>query len=233
MLKKENKSPAFQFYAQDFLMGTITMTAEQAGAYIFLLAHEWDKGGLVDDMEELMKLARCNEETLMVVLRKFIKNKDGFYVNNRLENIREEQQIYRTKKSEAGKLGADIKYGKRSKEPIQTPVDNTLPIPADHTGDFFYIGLEIYKMPVSRYIKLNMKAVFLDPWQMKNPSIKADDVLRQMDAKVGHQYTNEVHIKNTFNKIVEELKKPAYNKNSPIKNDIKTTSQPKPFPKNI
>ena len=38
------KAPAFQFYAQDFLTGTMDMTMEEKGIYITLLSIQWSKG---------------------------------------------------------------------------------------------------------------------------------------------------------------------------------------------
>jgi uncharacterized protein YdaU (DUF1376 family) len=35
-----NKPPAFQFYADDFLGGTIDLTTEEVGAYIRLLCFQ-------------------------------------------------------------------------------------------------------------------------------------------------------------------------------------------------
>ena len=40
------KDPAFPFYAQDFLVGTMHMTFEETGAYIKLLAYQWTNKGI-------------------------------------------------------------------------------------------------------------------------------------------------------------------------------------------
>ena len=39
----ETKAPAFQFYAQDFLTGTLHLTMEERGLYITILALQWSK----------------------------------------------------------------------------------------------------------------------------------------------------------------------------------------------
>lgn len=36
----KSKSPAFQFYAQDFLVGTAMLSAEETGAYIRLIMNQ-------------------------------------------------------------------------------------------------------------------------------------------------------------------------------------------------
>ena len=43
------KSPAFSFYAKDFLTGTVTMSLAERGAYVTLLAHQWDAGCVPSD----------------------------------------------------------------------------------------------------------------------------------------------------------------------------------------
>lgn len=97
---KENKSPAFQFYVQDFLMGTLEFTAEQVGGYIRLLCHQWDKGGLPDDDKKLMQLSGMKAKALPEVKVKFMRNDDGQLRNVRMEKVRDEQQEYRQKQKE-------------------------------------------------------------------------------------------------------------------------------------
>lgn len=59
--RKRRPSPAFPMYPKDFLgdVNTITMTAEEVGAYFLLLLHGWESGAeLPNDLDELAKLAR-------------------------------------------------------------------------------------------------------------------------------------------------------------------------------
>ncbi len=49
-----NKAPAFQFYADDFIGGTITMSHEERGLYVLALCIQWGQGSLAhDDIERL------------------------------------------------------------------------------------------------------------------------------------------------------------------------------------
>jgi hypothetical protein len=48
-----SKAPAFQLYAADFYMDTITWTAEEVGAYLRLLLYEWINGPLKNDAKTL------------------------------------------------------------------------------------------------------------------------------------------------------------------------------------
>jgi uncharacterized protein YdaU (DUF1376 family) len=60
-----NRAPAFQFYAKDWLSSKkiVTMTLEEEGAYIHLLAHCWDSPDctMPDDDSELAQLSRMGE----------------------------------------------------------------------------------------------------------------------------------------------------------------------------
>lgn len=97
MKEKENKSPAFQFYVQDFLMGTLEFSAEEVGGYIRLLCHQWDKGGLPNDDKKLIQLSGLRTKTLPAVKQKFTAGTDGLLRNDRLEKVRAEQKEYRDK----------------------------------------------------------------------------------------------------------------------------------------
>jgi uncharacterized protein YdaU (DUF1376 family) len=89
-----NRAPAFQFYAKDWLSSKkiVTMTLEEEGAYIHLLAHCWDSPDctLPNDDSELAQLSRMGERWLnggSTTLRKcFIPHprKSGRLTNLRL-----------------------------------------------------------------------------------------------------------------------------------------------------
>lgn len=74
------KDPAFLFYSNDFLSGTLLMTDEETGQYIKLLCLQHQKGHLKEkDMLNICK--SYNEE----IFSKFKKDKDENYYNERLE----------------------------------------------------------------------------------------------------------------------------------------------------
>lgn len=92
-------SPAFQFYPQDFLVGCAELTAEQVGAYIRLLCYQWSKGALPDNDKLLAALGGCRVASVAVLRLKFHKGQDGLLRNDRLEEVREEQNSYRQKQA--------------------------------------------------------------------------------------------------------------------------------------
>ena len=54
--KKTRKAPAFQFYADDFLAGTLEMSQEEVGQFIRLLCHQWNRGSIPVETEKQQRL---------------------------------------------------------------------------------------------------------------------------------------------------------------------------------
>ena len=77
----------FSFFPDDWLAGTVTMTAAERGVYIDLLATCWSAGALTE--EEAIRAGRGDAETVRAVLaRKFKRGEDGKWLNQRLERER-------------------------------------------------------------------------------------------------------------------------------------------------
>ena len=103
-------SPAFQFYADDYLVGTMTMTLAEKGAYMDCLAYQWSVGAVPgDDPKALARVMRCTpaeaRKTWMIVSGKFVRGEDGQWRNKRLEKERDKQTAYRESRAVAGRLG--------------------------------------------------------------------------------------------------------------------------------
>lgn len=123
-------APAFQFYADDFLAGTSDMTTEEVGAYIRLLCHQWNKGGITADKERLSIMAgECKPSAIAHVMARFVKCEDGLFRNERMEQEREKQRAYREKQSANGKLSAEARASRRETVVKPTPPEPE-PIPA-------------------------------------------------------------------------------------------------------
>ena len=100
------KSPAFQFYPQDWLSSPrITMmTLEEEGAYIRLLCFDWMNDGIPDDEQSFLSLSGLNKRSTNVQ-QCFIEHptKPNYITNERLLVERNKQLNRRKKCSEAGK----------------------------------------------------------------------------------------------------------------------------------
>lgn len=113
-----NKSPTFQFYAQDFLTGVMYLTNEEVGIYIKMLAKQWTDGKI--PKKRLGFLVGYDWDILSDELKsKFIDN-GSYLVNERLEKEREKKSKFIKKQSENGKKGG---RPRKVKEP--EPLDLT------------------------------------------------------------------------------------------------------------
>jgi len=106
-----HRSPAFQFYADDFLAGTLDLSQEEVGAYIRLLCHQWNRGSIPVETEKQQRLA--GGSVSVDVLAKFRLVDGSGLVNDRLEKERAKQAEFRQKQREKGLLSAEA----RKKQP--------------------------------------------------------------------------------------------------------------------
>ena len=85
--KPKGRAPAFQFYADDFLAGTMTMTNEERGAYISLLCLQWSKG-FVTELDIQRICLGMPTHCQGICQSKFEIGEDGHYRNTvtRLSN---------------------------------------------------------------------------------------------------------------------------------------------------
>ena len=118
-------SPAFQFYVQDFLTGTMHMSAEEVGAYILLLCHQWDKGALPSTDRELLRIARTKMRVLERVKQKFTLCEDGLLRNMRLEKEREKQSAFRDTMKKKGEKGAEKRWHRHTSGITQAMPDDS------------------------------------------------------------------------------------------------------------
>lgn len=121
------KSPAFQFYPQDWLSSArvAEMSLEEEGVYIRLLCYCWTVGSIPADPERCAKLAGkgCSVETATVVQRSFNGSSTDpqRMVHDRLEKERKKQETRRAFASKAGKKSAES----RSRRSVTTRPETT------------------------------------------------------------------------------------------------------------
>lgn len=116
------KSPAFSFYARDFLAGTSTMSLQEVGAYVRLLAYQWDAGSVpaeADERARVMGCAKSQERDLWKRIGKKFTLRDGVYYNDRLEEERTKQTERRQRLSDNGKLGGRPPKANGNQQPKQ------------------------------------------------------------------------------------------------------------------
>jgi uncharacterized protein YdaU (DUF1376 family) len=84
-----SKDPAFLFYSSDFLTGTSFLTNEQVGIYIRLLCHQHQNGHLKE--KDMLKICGSRDED---IFEKFIKDEQGLYFNERLDQEINKRKAY-------------------------------------------------------------------------------------------------------------------------------------------
>lgn len=102
--------PAFQFYADDFYAGTMDLSQAETGAYIRLLASQWSKGFLPNELPKLERIA--GGPVSDDVLLKIPVCEDGLRRNSRMESERAKQTAYRENQSKRGIAGAEARWHK-------------------------------------------------------------------------------------------------------------------------
>lgn len=94
MGKVKNNTPAVLFYAQDFLTGTSDMTMEERGYYITLLSYQNVHGHMSEEY-----IRRIAPDCPEYVLEKFIRDNNGDFYNERMENEIEKRNNFSESRS--------------------------------------------------------------------------------------------------------------------------------------
>jgi uncharacterized protein YdaU (DUF1376 family) len=102
-----SKSPAFQFYPADFLVGIMGMSDEEVGVYVKMLCIQWERGSLPNDVTAIKTLVHAKRIPSPMVLEKFGLGADGQLRNARLETEREKQKAFRESRAKNAKKGWD------------------------------------------------------------------------------------------------------------------------------
>jgi len=99
--------------------GTRHMSLAEVGAYIRLLCHAWDAGGIPDNPARLARICGCSleelEEVWPLVSEKWEPGPAGQLVNKPQEECRRQQETAHKKASEAGRRGARTRWGGHSR----------------------------------------------------------------------------------------------------------------------
>jgi len=108
------RQPGFYFYPDDFLGGTMAMTASARGIYMDLLCFQNANGFIPEDPDVLARISRSSREELDAawpsLAPKFAIAVPSGLANQRMLEQTEEQRAYRAKKSAAGRKGAEKRW---------------------------------------------------------------------------------------------------------------------------
>jgi len=112
------KSPAFQFYAQDFLTGVMYLTNEEIGIYIKMLAKQWTDEKI--PKKRLGLLVGYDWENLSDEVKNKFEDRGDYIVNIRLELERDKKIKFLEKQSINGKKGGRPRKTTNIKNPNES-----------------------------------------------------------------------------------------------------------------
>lgn len=124
------KAPAFQFYVKDWLadLNVRIMTPEEKGAYIELMAIEWNEIGLPNDDQTLAHLSGLGEKWSNgsgEKIKKCFIRRGKKLIHPRLEKERKKQHKRRIECSLAGQASGTARKNKgKEPTPVERPLSN-------------------------------------------------------------------------------------------------------------
>jgi len=113
-MSKENR-PAFMFYASDWISGTADMSHEEKGLFIDMLAQQWLRGSLPNDLNKLCRMfgGDASRNAIASILHKFCISESGDLHNAKLERVRESSRAAAEKRSTVNSENAKAGWEKR------------------------------------------------------------------------------------------------------------------------
>lgn len=226
-------SPAFQFYASDFLTATQSWDINEVGIYIRLLSNQWVNLKLPNDTERLARIAGCSHDEFkkawVILGFKFLEGEDGFLRNTRLESVRSEKNTFLEKQRLNGLKGGRPKKENPEHKPEETqgkpkinPTANPKKTSSSSSVDInIYSGFlffnEEFKSVWDNYLDMRRK--------MKKPATKEAQILglKKIQSLVGDDFSKA-------KKIVEQSIFNSYQGLFDVKQEDTSTQQKKYFP---
>jgi hypothetical protein len=112
------KDPAVLFFPANWLTSTAEMDADCTGWYLNLILHNYDKGDLPNDIENLAKLANVkfsDFNRFKQVFEQVLNKKFDLLENGRLSNLKTQQilrsrELFKDKRSNAGKVSYLMRF---------------------------------------------------------------------------------------------------------------------------
>jgi uncharacterized protein YdaU (DUF1376 family) len=121
-----NKAPSFQWYPADYLadMQVRMLSWASRGLYVDLLCFCWREGYIPADSTAIAQLTGCHDMAIIepCLLLFSDSGESGKLIHKRLEKERDKQNEHRKERAEAGKKGAESRWG--NKKPTRKKKDS-------------------------------------------------------------------------------------------------------------
>jgi hypothetical protein len=183
------KDPAFLFYPADFLAGVSDLTPEERGHYITMLCLQHVKGNLTEKTIRL-SVGLVSDD----VMKKFKKDSDGNYYNERLSIEIEKRVKFTESRRKNGKLGGRPSEKNNLKE--TTSLDNNNLV----VNSSLNYEEPIYNLPINRNINRNIDLIEEENESENDsfdPFLPASKWIEFLNDKDGNNQVNELHLRIT------------------------------------
>lgn len=132
MAEPIGKSPAFMFYAGDFVTDTQELSNEVVGVYLRLLCYQWINGSIPAGIPDMARLVSIDTATMANQVWPKIAHKfetidvEGYFAcdrvaNPRLERERQRMIAWREERQQSGLKGAQKRWGKGKAQAMAQP----------------------------------------------------------------------------------------------------------------
>ena len=194
-MSKDGLGPYIPLYWDDLVGGTLDFGADEFGAYMLMLGHQWSRGGIDPTPSVVERIARCEYGNLVRVLEKFTKCPDGLIRNKRMDCVRNERIAYVKTRSESAKarwtgmhtdmrthMHTDMRKGMRNEDiPSPSPSPFLPALPNENTIAHPSVSDDVFEAFWKAYPKRIGKAKALAAWKRaKRPAL--EDVLCRLEA---------------------------------------------------
>jgi uncharacterized protein YdaU (DUF1376 family) len=98
------------FYVADYLADTSHLSTVEHGAYLLLIMHYWQSGGLPAEDRKLARIARLNEREWTGIRETIAEFFDDNWQHSRIESELAKAEDKISKRSAAGKAGAAVRH---------------------------------------------------------------------------------------------------------------------------
>lgn len=184
------KDPAFLFYSQDFLVGTMAMSYEDKGRYITILCYMHQNGHI---SEETIRLLVGSFSDMLRF--KFRQDSDGKWYNERLEIEVEKREKFKESRILNGNKGGrppkdqQVNKGKTIRLSVAKPKDNLI----DNENVIENIVSYLNKVTISKYQSTNKTTVGLINGLIKSGYVE-DDFKKVIDVK-SDEWLNDIEMR--------------------------------------
>ena len=198
------KDPAFLFYPNDYIGGTMGMTFEEKGAYIELLMMQFNRGHMTSHM-----IGQTVGQLWVKLQDKFVQDENGLWYNVRLELEQKKRKEFTF--SRKNNLEGKNQYSKKEKKEGHTDGHMTSHMENENRNENIdsISKKDIFKKSVLQYAEKNkipddVAAAFLEYWTAKDED--SGQMLYQVAISNGRGFPTEAKLKDWHKRHLKDQK---------------------------